>query len=513
MKGASPINKTRQDLQSGDHRSPIQNKLSANEAWLRDTFQACEDVQIKSLILPTKQAPRSVLLVYCPGVCKVDLINQQVIPSLGRVLQTIVPETSNQERVIAAWQYSSVQSVKVLEEVIAPVFEGKVAVLINGVATAFLLDVADLPNREPSETNSEVSVKGPRDGFTEELSVNIALVRKRLKTNSLRTEYFRLGTRSQTQVALLYIEDIARPESIKEVREKLNKIDAESIYSSTQIEERIISAKFSIFPQMDYTGRPDYVVESVLKGRFVLIIDGVPTSLIAPCNLFLMLKAAEDMHTNYIYASFERILRIIGLFVAVLLPGFYVAITSYHQDQIPLSLLATLLLARKGIPFTIPLEAFLMLLLFELFREAGVRLPSKIGQTLAVVGGLIIGDAAIRSGIASPSLLVVAGTTAVTTFTLINQSLAGAVSILRLLIMILSSFLGLFGFFVGMFVIYVYMANIRSFGISYLTPVSAFSWKDFFLFFMREPQARVWKRPEFLHPLDATKEGSADDET
>lgn len=467
---------------------------------------------IQSMQLPEQNQIRRVLIVYSAELCDLQRLNQQVLPSAQTMFQTGALSKGDPQEIVSAWTFSPLRYERELENMIVPIFEGMAVLFFDGIPYAFLAGISKPPQREPAEPNTEISVKGPRDGFTEELFINLGLIRKRLKTNSLEVEMFRVGKRSQTRISLLYLRDVAKESVISDVRERINKIDSDGVYSTSQLEEQIVDSKLSIFPQMDYTGRPDYATDSLLKGRFVLVIDGVPVVLIAPCNLFLMLKASEDLYTNYFYGAFERALRILGLLIAVLLPGFYVAITSFHQDQIPLTLLATLLIARKGIPFTVPLESFLMLLLFELFREAGMRLPGKVGQTLAVVGGLIIGDAAIRAGIASPSLLVVAGTTAVTTFTLINQSLAGAVSILRFLIMVLCSFLGLFGFFIGVFAVIAYMSSLRSFGAPYLAPAAPLYWKDLHGILLRMPGTKMQRRPGFLKLKDKTRKGGTYDE-
>lgn len=212
----------------------------------------------------------------------------------------------------------------------------------------------------------------------------------------------------------------------------------------------------------------------------------------------------EDFYIGYFPVIFERLIRAMGLFIALFLPGLYIAIATYHQEQIPLTLLATLNMNRKGVPFPTPLEAFIMLILFELFREAGIRLPNVIGQTLAVVGGLIIGESAIRAGLTNPSMLVVIGTTVVASFTLINQTLVSTVSILRMGVLLLSSLLGVFGFLLSLFSIVTYLANLRSFGLPYLAPAAPFHFHD-----LLQSTVRLFirKRPQMLDPVDSTREG------
>ena len=296
----------------------------------------------------------------------------------------------------------------------------------------------------------------------------MALIRKRLRTNTLMSETFELGKRTKTKVAILYIEDIANKEIFQQIKGKLLDTETDGVFSGTQLEELLNDNAYSLFPRHAYTGRPDFAVETLLNGRFVLLIDGVAYAYITPINLFYLLKSAEDKETTFIYTSFERMMRIAGLFIAAFLPGLWVALTAFHQNQLPLTFLATVVESRRGVPLPTSLEAILMLLIFEIFREAGMRLPMAIGQTLSVIGGLIIGDAAIRAGLTSPAMLVVVAGSTIATFTLINQSLIGTVSLIRFFVIILVSFFGFFGFFVSIFFVGIYMAKIRTFGIPYL---------------------------------------------
>lgn len=307
------------------------------------------------------------------------------------------------------------------------------------------------------------------------------------------------------------MKDITNEEIVKTIEEKLKKIKVENVYSGKQLME-FIDKKVSFFPRYDYTGRPDFIVQSLLTGRVAILIDGIPFSIITPANLFLLFKSAEDVEYTFFYNFIERFFRITGFMLSILLPGFWVAITSFHQNQLPLSLLATVVQSRLGIPLSPAFEAFIMLFLFELFREAGLRLPTSIGQTLSVVGGLIIGDAAIRAGIASPAMMVIMASSVVAGFTLINQTLIGALTILRFFVLILSSLLGFFGFFLSIFFFGLYLSSIRIYGIPYLAPFDTTSGKSMFETFFKVPFLLYNKRPRFLSPKDETRIGDQNDE-
>lgn len=498
LKSTEPLDRNRLS-----HRK-VSNRFAQNIKWVHHTFQPCQDVEISRVILGHH---REALLVYNEGLCDLKRINEVVIPRLHQRYEKHRSNVIDKDFLLSYWDVTPVTAESHLEPLIEKVFGGELVLFIDGINVAYVFDVSDRPQRTPEESNTEMSIRGPRDGLIEDLIVNVALVRKRLRTNSLYYEKYTLGKRTRTQVGLLYIADVVRPQVITEIKERLRRIDdhVDSIISSTDLEEMLSPSPFSLFPLFDYSGRADYIVSALLRGRFALIVDGSPTAIIAPVNFTLLLKAPEDIQTSYLYVTFERLFRFVGTGIALFAPGFYVALTSYHQSQLPLAFLATLVQARSGVPLPTPLETVIMLVLFELFREAGIRMPHAIGQTLAVVGGLIIGDAAIRAGLTSPTLVVVVATTAVATFALVNHSVSGAVSVIRMGVLLISSLLGIFGFFLSAFALLVYMAHLRSFGVSYLAPVSPLNFRDFLFTAFRPPSSQYKKRPRFLKTADSTR--------
>lgn len=477
------------------------------EQWNEDTvrllFGSSADITIQIHYFGTSDQIKTVLL-YCDGLVDMKQINQFVLPHFSRLLDS--PEQISTIKSNSLLQLNPIQNG---EDLLHQLFEGNMIIIFEDQQKMFSVDVADIPNRSPEESNTEVSIKGPRDGFTEELSTNIALIRKRLKTPSLYHEQFRVGRRSQTKVSLLYLYDVARPEVINEVRSRIQKIDIDGLLSNEQLEESLSDYSHSLFPLVDYIGRPDYAAASLLRGRFVILIDGSPMALIAPINLTMLLKSPEDMHLPFYYVALERLFRLIGISISILAPGLWVALTSYDVDQLPFQLLATISNSRVGLPISAPMEAFLMLGLFEIFREAGVRLPKAVGETITVVGGLIVGDAAIRAGITSPTMLFVAAVTAVATFTLVNQSLSGSVSVVRIFILICSSVLGMYGFYIGVLALITYLSRLESFGLPYLAPVSPLSWRDVLSGLSVTPRDNLKKRPEMLNTIDPTRKGGS----
>ncbi|OAS87526.1 spore gernimation protein GerA [Metabacillus litoralis] len=474
---------------------------------IKNLFYSSSDIVIKTTF-KGEQDEKSFLVVYCDPIVDKTMLNQVVLPPINQQesVEEILGSLKN------TMQISSLEKKKITKEDICDsIFSGQLMITTKESDHVYFYNISKIPSRTPDESITEVSVRGPKDGFVEDISINLGLVRKRLKTASFVVEEYTIGTRSQTKVALLYITDIINSELLRKIKEKLEKIEIDIITGSSQMEELIAEKQLlSLFPLVNYTGRADFVVESLNQGRFSIIVDGAPTALLAPANLGYLIKTSEDDHTSFFYASVERLLRLFGLFITVFLPGLYTALTTHNVGELPLPLLATISISRIGLPFTAFIEVLIMLVMFELFREAGARLPKAVGQTVAVLGGLIIGDAAIRGGITSPTMLVVIGVTAIASFTLVNQSLAGNIFIIRLYVVILSFFMGIFGFTISFISIMMYLANLKSFGFSYLSFYTNLTWKDLLSIFVKLPELIKDKRGSELKPKDSSRLGEAE---
>ncbi|MBO9610034.1 MAG: spore germination protein [Paenibacillaceae bacterium] len=482
-----------------------------DEASFRGLFRLCQDVNIKPFRFGDESDKQEVLLVYCEGLTdSKKMIDQVVLPGLQTLFDKCGFRSVEDIEAARTMQMAELRvdpDEESIETRIADrVFDGGLLLYFLPLRALFVLNISNRPERSPEEANTEVSIRGPKDGFVEDLSVNTALIRKRMRTPSLAYEQFVVGERTRTKVGLLYVYDIARDDVIREARERLRNIRIDGIVSTTQLEEIIADSSYSLLPLLGYTGRPDFAVQCLLSGRFIILVDGNPSATIAPANL-LLLKSPEDVHFTFLSSSFGQVLRVFGLLLSLLLPGFWVALVAFHQDQLPFQLLATITLSRIGLPLSSPLEMFLVIAMLEIFREAGVRLPSAIGNTLTVVGGLIIGDAAIRAGLISPSLVVVTALTAVAGSTLVSQALSGIVSVLRIVIFLVSSALGLYGFLLCTMGLTLYLSTLRSFGVPYLAPLSPPSFADMARTLLRLPWSMRRRRPDMLRLKDKTKMG------
>lgn len=437
-------------------------------------------------------------ILYFESLINIQYLDQYVLPKLGIGDEN----TSAKEKLVRFFQAEDV-SAKSLEDLASLSFQGNVIFGFDHVLLS--LNAADFPKRQPEESAIETSIRGPKDGFVEDIKTNISLIRRRLNTPSLCLEKYTIGRRSNTRVALMYIEDVIDEKVLEEVRRRLSNVKLDILTSIYELESGLRDRPYSLFPTMDYTGRPDFIVEAMNQGRFAIIVDGNPTVTFAPVSLLLQTKSPEDSYINFFYVSLERIIRMLGISVSAFLPGMWIAFSAYNIEQIPYLLVATISVSRFGLPLSAPIEMFIILFLFELFNEAGVRLPRAIGQTVAVLGGLIVGDAAIRAGLTSPTMLVVAAITYISSFTLVNQSLSSAIMILRFAVILLSTFLGLFGVIIGFILTVFYFSTLSSFGAPYLGSIAPISLREFIKSFMKGPIQYYKLRTATTSPNDPTR--------
>ncbi|MFB9275065.1 spore germination protein [Cohnella cellulosilytica] len=500
-----------EDLSSGER--PEHAKLRPNELnreALKELFAASGDVNLH-LFYDQDDAPSgpNPLLIYCDGMIDSAQLNDFMFRELPCLLagDSDQGKASNAKLPLRPRNLHRIEGRDAVDNLIQQVFSGNLALFFEETQEIHVIHMAAPPQRGTDESNTEISIKGPRDGFTEAIETNIALVRKRLKSPTMGVNYFHIGARSVTSVALLYMTDITNADLLDEARRRLSKIEIDGVLSSQLFEEALADSSYSLFPLIEYMGRPDYIAAGLLRGRFAIVVDGSPMVLMAPSNIMILLKSPEDMHLPFYYVALERLLRLIGLIIAIFFPGFWVAISAYNLDQIPFPLLATIVVSRLGLPLSGPVDLFLMIALFELFREAGMRLPKAVGQTVAVVGGLIVGEAAISAGLTSPTTLVVTAITAVATFTLVNQSLSGAVTCIRLFVLTVSCLFGMLGFFLSVFLLVVYLSSLTSFGIPFLSPISPFRFKEAMFALLKFPKNRYKTRPGMNGPIDGTRQG------
>lgn len=393
-----------------------------------------------------------------------------------------------------------------LDPIVQKMLEGDSALFIDGCNRALTLSTKGWKDRQVQEPETEVVVRGPREGFTETLRTNTALIRRRLRDPNLRMDKYSIGTRTRTDVIVTYISGLANQSLVDEVKARLSKINIDGVLDSGYLEELIECDPFSLFPTINHTERPDRVAAALLEGRVAILTDGSPFALIVPSQFSDFLTTNEDYYERYFFAALARPIRYLAFFTSLLLPAIYVAATTFHQEMIPSKLLITFMRARQGIPFPALVEALIMEITFEALREAGVRMPRPVGQAVSVVGAVVIGEAAVRAGIVSAPMVIVVSLTAVTSFAIPSYALALAARWLRFAFLMIAATLGLFGVTVATLVLLVRLCALRSFGLPYLSPFAPLTLKGIKDTLIRAPQWSLRSRPRLLAQRNQTKQ-------
>lgn len=356
------------------------------------------------------------------------------------------------------------------KDIMLAVLSGDTVILLEGYRTAIICETRGGEQRSVSEPSSQLVVRGPKDGFVESVATNISLIRRRIKSPKLRLEYMKIGTETQTHVALMYMKGIAGEDLIREVRERLHKIALDEVLESGFIEELIQDKTFTPFPTIYNSERPDVAAGNLLEGRVVIIVDGTPFVLILPAVFTQFFQSAEDYSQRFDIAILMRVIRYVSFLVLILGPSVYLALTTYHYEMIPTTLLINLLSQRENVPFPAFVEVLLMETAFEILREAGVRMPRVIGQTVSVVGALILGTAVVEAGIITPIMVIVVALTGIASFAIPAYNMAIAGRLIRFAFLIMASMFGFYGITLALIVLVAHMNSLRSFGIPYLSP-------------------------------------------
>jgi spore germination protein KA len=384
-----------------------------------------------------------------------------------------------------------VKTVETLSEVASGCLSGNTELLLDGCTAGLDISTKGWDKRSVTETQSETVVRGPREGFTENLRTNTALIRRKIRNTRLRVDHLTLGRKTQTDVCLMYLSGVAGPQVVKEVKSRISALDVDAILESGYIEEYIEDAPFSPFATIGYSEKPDVIASRILEGRVAVVVDGTPFVLTAPMLFIESFQTAEDYYARPIYATFIRLMRFVAYTIAVFLPAVYVSLTAFHQELLPTTLLFTVAKARQGTPFPAFVEALIMIFAFEILREAGIRLPRPIGQAISIVGALIMGDAAVNAGLVGAPMVITIAITAVASFLVPNQN--DSISIMRLIMLTMAASLGWYGVSMGFLGMLVHLATLTSFGVPYFDGFSQpGNWQDSLV---RMPLWAMTKRP------------------
>lgn len=448
----------------------IDGNWRKNYALLTDYFRKNSDIVFRQFRIGHKQA----FLVQISGLVDKAMVAQAVISRLSDFSGTVT-----EEDILNTVAVPNVTITHSFETAVDRVLERQTVLFVDGITAAFTMDVSAAAQRSIEEPASDVVVRGPHVGFIENLTVNLSLIYRYLRNPNLRIENFTLGTENKVQCVLLYLDGIAHFGIVALVKERISKIHVDNVLGCGYIEQLIEDAPQTVFPTIRHTERPDVTVAGLLEGRVAILTDGCPTSLIIPSLFLDNFHSTEDYHSRRFYSSLMRILRFLAFLLATQLTAMYVAIENFHKELVPSNLLISVAGSREGVPFPLPLEVLLMLFAFELIKEAGLRMPKSISSSVSIVGGLILGQAAVDSGFIGIPTVIIVAVAGMSGF--LTGGLTQSVSLVRVVSIIPASFVGLYGLLLYDLFLLLTAASIKSFGVPYLAPLvpTYFAdWKD-----------------------------------
>ncbi len=391
------------------------------------------------------------------------------------------------------------------EDIVEKVNYGGTAVFIDGCPRCILVETKGWDRRPIGKSETEQIIWGPQEAFNETLRSNTGLIRKSIRNTNLMTELIKVGVQNRTDVAVMYMKNIANPRLVEEVKRRIEAVSSDYVGESGMLEQFIEDHPFMPVPQIMATERPDRVVAFLLEGKVAILIDGNPHVLIVPTTFFSLLQTPEDYYLRLPYGNLLRLLRIVAMFIATTLPAVYVAITTFHQEMIPTDLILAIAAARETVPLPTVVEVFMMEFAFELIREAGLRVPGVIGNTLGIVGALILGQAAVQAGIVSPILIIIVAVTGLASFSIPNYSMAFALRGIRFLFTILAAAFGFLGVSAVFFIILSSLSSMKSFGVPLLVPKGPKTKTESDVV-LRGPVWSMEERPDYLDTLNRRRQ-------
>lgn len=446
-------------------------------------------------IEPQGVADLRYFLIFCEGMVDVEIINNNII----KPLMTLAPKESHsliKSLLASVLQVGEVKTIESFRCVIESVTAGDTVLFAEGCNQAVVLNTKDFCLRSIEEPDNEKTLVGPREGFTESLIQNLSLVGRRIHTNEFKTKMLTLGERTKTSVCVCYLDSLVDKSVLENLFNRLNHIAIDGILDSNYITELIRDRHFSPFRATGYTERPDVVVGKLLEGRIAIFVDGSPMVLTIPYLFIENFQSSEDYYLSFYYTSFARILRICAFLLTVTIPGLYIAIVAFHQEMLPMQLLIRIALERQSVPLPASLEAVIMLIVFDILRETGIRMPSNIGQALSIVGALVIGQAAVEASLVAAPMIIVVAATGITS--LLVPKLNAPILFWRFLLILMATCFGFFGFTIGMSLLLIHINNLTSFGVEQISLKGSFRFQSIKDIFIRAPWPMMTKRPENL---------------
>ena len=494
---SSESTSTQNSTEEADENKNVFTSLDVNLDYIKTKYNLLinSDIITREFILNARGKQYKSLLLYIDGLVDSQILNDFVLEPLmmrnknnlfdgdqNRIISEAVSNNITVRKVkkfdLAEYIESclipqnSIKQSNSFNDIFSGVNSGNCALFIDTLGVAFDIDVKGFKQRSIDKPENEIVIKGPHEAFVENIRTNTSLLRRFANNENLVVESSEAGDLTKTKCAICYMQNIANSDLVAEVKYRINNLDVDSVLSSGQLEQLISDNNSLGLPKAISTERPDNAVQHLLEGRVVVLVNGSPYALILPAIMIDFLTSPEDRNLKTIFSNFLRSIRILSTFFALLLPGLYVFITSFHIEILPTELLYSILAARESVPFPIIFEILIMEISFEIIREASLRVPTAIGSTIGIVGALVIGQAAVSAGIVSPILIIIVAITALSSFAIPDYSFSFHLRVFRFLFILLGYTAGFLGIGTGLFVYLSIICDMESFGVSYSTPYS-----------------------------------------
>ena len=475
----------------------ISGDVRENERRVRERFSDCGDVQIRRMRLGEERKV-DCLMVYIEVTTSNMMLEDSALGRMIGHFWEVSPEGIQEFVEYNSLGIADVKKLTDMEQVFAGVLAGDAVFFLDGFDQAMKISSVGYPSMGVTEVEMEKVLRGSKEGFSDSVKTNSALIRKRLRDTRLKVVEFYIGERSHTLVQMVYMEDLVREEFLEQVKERLGEFKIDGILDSGMLEQLTEDSWFSPFPQYQTTERPDRAAQEILNGKVVLLCDNSPAALVLPGVFNSFMESSEDWYNRFEMASFLRVLRYLALAAATLLPGLYLAVIRFHTQILPTNMILSFAQAREGVPFSSIAELVLLELSFELIREAGVRIPGALGNAMGIVGGLIVGSAAVEANLVSPIVVMVVAITALGSLAIPNEEFASAFRLLKYFFLFLGGYLGIFGIVIGLYLTVSHLAGLLSFGVPYLSPfIKQSTIKGTGTGILRIPFRKRWRRPMY----------------
>ncbi len=479
------------DINEELERLKLSRSLDDNVALIKGLFTDVDTMRTRDFAC-SRNASLRYCIFYSEGVVDISVINDNIIKPLmlsdaaepgRRLIDTLAD---------GVLQVSGAKPTGSLVDIVEGVCYGNTALLAEGAAQALILNTKNFKQRSIAEPDSEKTLSGPREGFTEALETNLSLLRRKVKTHELKMKLKTMGRRTRTSVCVCYLDGIVNKKVLAELYKRLEKVDIDAVLDTNYLTELIRDAGLSPFRTIGYTERPDVVIGKLLEGRIAILVDGSPSVLTLPYLFIENFQSSEDYYLSFFYASFSRLLRMIGFVLTITVPALYVAVVAFHREMVPTQLLVNIAAERQNAPLPAVGEAFIMIIVFDILRETGVRMPSYIGQALSIVGALVIGQSAVDARLVAAPMVIVVAFTGITA--LLVPKLNASIIYIRMGLLLISAMFGFYGLVAGMSIIAIHIISLRSFGVPQILLTGNLQYQEVKDTFMRAPWWRMRTR-------------------